>query len=347
MIKNNLESLSKIESKIVYQSKYDPSLILLTIAIPTYNRKDLLIESFKSAVKSANGRKNIEILVLSNDSNEQFLFLLNLIEDSNVIFMANSTNIGMCNNLNKCVLEANGKYVSFLHDDDLIDESYCKNVSKLLLFDNDCIIGKRYLLFPDNEWGKNKIKKQAIKERINSFFFFKNFCKRGFIAKQKDIIKTARNCFGAPTCGTLFKKRSFIQAGGFDPNWKYAFDFVFFADFVNKYKIRVSRDVFGSYRMFDSATNNALVQLEFFEAYDFILSKIVERFKIKNKKYLLKILFDGLSFEAQKEILAKHPFCFNNLNGTALRFLKLKAWIYSFRKGFYLDKRPVSKGKEL
>ncbi len=74
--------------------------------------------------------------------------------------------------------------------------------------------------------------------------------------------------FLQPTCGTLFKKKSFVDFGGFDQDWKYSFDFAFYLEFVKEHHVFLVRKNLGVYRMTVSATNNPSVQYDFHKIFE-------------------------------------------------------------------------------
>ena len=82
------------------------SSILLTIAIPTFKRPELLKLALDSAVNQS-FRGKYEILVVDNCNEDKFKKKVDLILNSfhkneNIRFIRNKTNLGMFGNWNKC-----------------------------------------------------------------------------------------------------------------------------------------------------------------------------------------------------------------------------------------------------
>ncbi|GAB4133493.1 MAG: hypothetical protein Fur0046_04330 [Cyanobacteria bacterium J069] len=91
--------------------------VLVSVIIPTYDRPDFLQAALQSAVQQS--YQNIEIIVSDNFSPENPKALIDSFDDSRIRFWRNETNLGICANALKAVGLSTGKYVAFLHDDDL------------------------------------------------------------------------------------------------------------------------------------------------------------------------------------------------------------------------------------
>ena len=89
---------------------------ILSVIIPTYNRKDMLAQAIDSVRRQS--LRNIEIIVAddcSEDGTEDFVMS---IPDERIRFFANKTNSGSEVSRNLGFSHANGKYITFLDDDD-------------------------------------------------------------------------------------------------------------------------------------------------------------------------------------------------------------------------------------
>jgi glycosyltransferase involved in cell wall biosynthesis len=97
-----------------------PSLPLVTIAIPTYNRADNYLPQALASAQSQT-YPNIEIIVSDNCSSDHTETLMRGISDARIRYFRQEKNIGANNNFNFCLQQSKGIYFLFLHDDDLID----------------------------------------------------------------------------------------------------------------------------------------------------------------------------------------------------------------------------------
>ena len=96
---------------------------LISIGIPTYNRADgYLRQALESAVSQT--YQDIEIIVSDNCSSDQTESVVKGFQDSRIVYVKHSQNIGAIRNYNYCLEQAQGEYFLLLHDDDLIDADF-------------------------------------------------------------------------------------------------------------------------------------------------------------------------------------------------------------------------------
>lgn len=112
--------------------------MLLTIAIPTYNRAESLritLQGFMAEIERCRLRE-IEIVVSDNCSTDNTQVVCTSLADTypNVIFkyFRNSSNLGFDGNVNALFNYAEGKYVWTFSDDDQIEHEVLTHVSHLL-----------------------------------------------------------------------------------------------------------------------------------------------------------------------------------------------------------------------
>ena len=110
---------------------------LLTIAIPTFNGGNALIEAVKSCKNVNIEYSDFEVLVLDNCSTDNSIELLetDYSDFKPLRIIRNTVNIGRIPNWNKCITHAEGKYMLYLFANDLISKD--NNVKQTLdFFDN-------------------------------------------------------------------------------------------------------------------------------------------------------------------------------------------------------------------
>lgn len=108
---------------------------LLTIAIPTYNRGEILKKSIIRLLNEIKGFENkINILISDNCSNDETKNIVKKIIDNgnSLDYNCNAKNLGMDGNFIYCFKNAKSKYVWLLGDDDLIKKKSLKKIVKLL-----------------------------------------------------------------------------------------------------------------------------------------------------------------------------------------------------------------------
>lgn len=104
--------------------------IILTFAIGTYNRAELLLKLVKSILSIE--LCNIEVAVTDNCSSDNTLEMLSEIRDKRLSVYSNETNIGPTNNWVRSVFNSKGKYVCYVNDKDTIDITQIPEVIALL-----------------------------------------------------------------------------------------------------------------------------------------------------------------------------------------------------------------------
>lgn len=96
--------------------KASPSFPLVTIAVPTFNRAQLLRDCVRSAL--AQTYPNFEVVVMDNASTDETTKVLEEFCDHRLRVIRHKTNIGLLENWNACIAQAKGDYFGLLSDDD-------------------------------------------------------------------------------------------------------------------------------------------------------------------------------------------------------------------------------------
>lgn len=98
----------------------------LTIAIPTYNRKEKLLETLKKLNEELRIQE-VEILIIDNNSNDSNKEELKTLKNLKVKYIKNKFNVGMSANFMKCFEFTETKWMWLLSDDDYIRKG-CINI---------------------------------------------------------------------------------------------------------------------------------------------------------------------------------------------------------------------------
>lgn len=135
---------------------------LLTIAIPTYNRRDYLEECLNSILQQYDER--IEIIVSDNcsqDSTPEYMEEM-MKKFPFIRYIRNNENLGADGNFLNCLRKASGRYIQLLSDDDILE---CNSLKIILNFLNN---NKEFTIVELNYANFN----QSIEEiKINNFVF--------------------------------------------------------------------------------------------------------------------------------------------------------------------------------
>jgi hypothetical protein len=116
----------------------------------------------------------------------------------------------MFENWNRSIFLSKSKWVSLLHDDDILIKDFFLRYEELIgRFSNYNIIANSYKIIQKNEI--NEISLSSIsKSKVNYTFL-----------KPIDNFFIGSNVYGAPTCGVLLNKSFFESHGGFIVNEKF------------------------------------------------------------------------------------------------------------------------------
>ena len=90
----------------------------ISICIPTYNRKEYLMQALESALVQR--YKNFEVVVVDDGSSDGTPEMMRSIQDARVRYIRNATNRGRPYTRNRCIEEARGEYILWLDDDDTL-----------------------------------------------------------------------------------------------------------------------------------------------------------------------------------------------------------------------------------
>jgi len=91
--------------------------MIVTIIIPTYNRQDTIREALLSVLNQS--IKDIEIIVIDDNSNDNTEHIIKEINDDRVIYIKSDNNYGACTSRNIGINIARGKYIAFQDSDDI------------------------------------------------------------------------------------------------------------------------------------------------------------------------------------------------------------------------------------
>jgi len=127
---------------------------ILSVILPTYNRRDKLEKSLSTYLEE--DIQCIEFIILDNDSTdstEEFVFSVKQ-KDSRIKYFKNPQNLGYNRNLYRGFLEASADWIIVLADDDIMEVGYFSELLKVIEGNSDCAIIMNALKnqMPDGEY---------------------------------------------------------------------------------------------------------------------------------------------------------------------------------------------------
>ena len=103
---------------------------LLTIAITTFDRKELLIETISSVLYESN--VDIEIIVGNDNTSRIVDEVYTGIKDARIKYINNEQNLGEWPNLQNLFDVSTGYYFTSLADDDLYHKNFLKEIQFII-----------------------------------------------------------------------------------------------------------------------------------------------------------------------------------------------------------------------
>ena len=145
---NSIEKYQAIESIPVIKGTINNPVI--SIFIPTYKRAETLKMTIESALQQQ-GESEYEIVIVNNDPNgidNEVFDLLNSYHSEKIYYYVNKQNIGLCGNWNRGMELSRARYVTMIHDDDILSPYFLETMMKAIEENNyPGIIGVDYYSF--------------------------------------------------------------------------------------------------------------------------------------------------------------------------------------------------------
>lgn len=228
---------------------------LVSICIPTYNGAAYLAEALQSAIGQT--YPHLEIVVSDDASTDGTLEIVESFKQKTQlpirVFQHTPSGIGA--NWNHCMQKAQGEYIKFLFQDDVLMPDCVEKM--VLAFDQYPKIGlvasKRKIFLSDKE--KNKEVEIWLKycENLQLKFEKKNeeitFLDKRFFGTIHFLNKPA-NVIGEPTA-VMFKKELISKIGYFDESFVQILDYEYWYRILRKYSIAILNKPLISFRLHD------------------------------------------------------------------------------------------------
>ena len=271
---------------------------LVSICIPTYNGQQFIAEAISSAL--AQTYKNLEIIVSDDASKDDTLSIIkNHTSKTQIpIHIFNHKPNGIGSNWNNCLFKANGKYIKFLFQDDVLSPTCVEEMVEVLETNphiglvtskRDFIVDKAHASKEVETWIEtcgNLQRTLDLKVENNISIIDKS------LLKSAEFLNPPRNKVGEPSI-VMFRKDLVDKIGLFDENLKQILDCEYWYRILKYKDIAVIHKNLASFRLHaNQATNvnnqNAITD---YHAYN----------KILYSQYL-KLLHP----EVQKRLLRKY-----------------------------------------
>lgn len=207
----------------------------VTIAIPTFNRRDLVLQAIDSSLKQS--YPAIEVIVADNASEDGTKDAIEKINDPKLRYYRHDNNIGFSANWNFCLSQASGEYFLLLSDDDLLKPTAIDQmVAPFLGSDADKVAFVYGRVLIEDNVATPSVEGPDV-ESVTSF--------------TKEFFSCRRSIY---PCSTLLRTDDIRELGGYDEaKFYYALDAAIWVGTGFKRRdVIFVRDIVGTYRMHSS-----------------------------------------------------------------------------------------------
>jgi glycosyltransferase involved in cell wall biosynthesis len=285
---------------LVFVSKYVIQNPTISFIITSHNRLDLIIESLNSILNQEKHSLQYEIIIIDSSQSINLINSLILFVEKRCVMnlkIFRNINFDLADKFNEASKISSGIWLSFLHDDDILNLNYISNVEFLIRHYNFDGLTSNTIHFRNSATLiKNYDHRKKIKYRISYY----------------DSMILNSNPYGEPSCGFLFKKAILIHSNGFNAKFYPISDWIFLLKMSKSHIILKPKFITGYYRIAVNDSINPHTQSKFF----YWFNKM--GFVFYRQSYFWRIYY--LIF--RKSINKLHLQSFNRLNSKV--FIKSK-----------------------
>lgn len=276
---------------------------LVSICIPTFNGEQFIVEAMESTIEQT--YFNLEIVVSDDASKDNTLKLIEQFKEKTKIpiHIYHHLPKGIGANWNNCVKHANGEYIKFLFQDDVLEPSCIEKMVNVALSDRKIglVYCKRNFIFNSNNTAHVKwIKDYGILHQSwhNLSINTTSVIKGKILLNNLNLLKSPENKIGEPTA-VLLKKDCFDKVGFFDTDLKQNLDIEFWYRMMKKFNVGFVDETLIKFRLHDE-------QATFANLNNCVNEKVVLEYK------LYKSFFWELNRKVKLQFFLKFNF-FGNL----------------------------------
>lgn len=237
--RDNIQEMAKTPSVCIKPfGEYD--VPKFSIAIPTFNRVDLLEIAIDSAVNQ-NGFEDYEILVVDNNperNDDTEKLMQKYADNERIAYYKNAKNLGMTGNWNKLYLLARTEWVVMLHDDDMLYPDFLKVMTGIV--ENDKEASCFYSCYNTFHGEGSEHPARTLHDM------------RVMTLREADYLT---GCHLHAPLGMTLKREVVFEMGGFNPVYYPSLDFQFHVKLAHFHTVRWLRDYpIASYRWLTNAS---------------------------------------------------------------------------------------------
>ncbi|MBK7817276.1 MAG: glycosyltransferase family 2 protein [Sphingobacteriaceae bacterium] len=198
---------------------------------------------------------NYNIIICDDGSSDKSISICEeyVAKHKQIKFVKNEKNLGLLGNWNKCVELANGTWIKFLFQDDVMNSNCLEEFFKNATAGVELIVCKRHFLLDDSATEDVKdYYKNRVRTLENTGYFISNDFSAQTISKIANE-HPSLNFIGEPSL-TMFKKEALLKVGGFDNELKQICDLEFLLRLASVFGLRYIPQQLCAFRIHSSST---------------------------------------------------------------------------------------------
>lgn len=274
---------------------------LVSICIPTFNGEKFIAEAIESAIHQT--YSNLEIIISDDDSKDKTISIIEDYISKTKIFIKihHHTPNSIGANWNNCIKKANGSYIKFLFQDDILGHDCIEKM--VALAESNSKIGlvycKRDIIYNShNTFHRNWIKEYSILHQSwhNLTIRSGEIIEGSKLVNNLNLLRFPENKVGEPTA-VLLKRECFDKIGYFDNELKQALDIEYWYRVMKNFSVVFIDEPLVKFRLHDEQatfvnSNNAINETDLleFKIYKNLFWKLNTKVRYK---YFLKFNFFG------------------------------------------------------
>ncbi|ERT09954.1 glycosyl transferase 2 family protein [Lyngbya aestuarii BL J] len=266
---------------------------LVSVCIPTFNGDRFIAEAISSILSQT--YPTLEIIVADDGSTDQTVAIIKTFQDKTSIDISLFSHqpLGLAQNCNFALSKAQGKYIKFLFQDDLLSPNCITELVKIAEKDNEIglVFSPREICFVDEvaETDSDLISIYQEFQNIHQAWSSLKPIQRGEeLLKDPHLFKHPINKIGEPST-VLIRREFFEKIGGFDPKLNQLVDLDLWLRIMGNYKVGFVNQVLSYFRLhthqktYQNISENLSTDLKFYQkvyshpVYHFLPSSVRDR----------------------------------------------------------------------
>lgn len=131
-IENQYKKYNNVKSYLVYGEEENVSSPFFSVVVPTCGRPTTIADTLASITNQIDA-PSYEIVVVDNSPCNETLEIIKKVDDNRIRYYINENNIGLCGNWNRCTELSRGKYITMIHDDDILSPYFLNTLNKFIM----------------------------------------------------------------------------------------------------------------------------------------------------------------------------------------------------------------------